>query len=110
MLRSLAGFKAQYDDLTMLVVSEFDEWRVVVHSPAVVLQGQRQYGEAKAKEHAVALVKRYIEEATAGESGRTASAGLATHRAAGLVGLEVRPRLVPESIIEVCSSGIPPQR
>ena len=63
MLRSLAGFKAQYDDLTMLVVSEFDEWRVVVHSPAVVLQGQRQYGEAKAKEHAVALVKRYFEEA-----------------------------------------------
>jgi hypothetical protein len=62
MLRSLAGFKAQYEELTMLVVSEFDEWRVVVHSPAVVLQGQRQYGEAKAKEHALALVKRYIEE------------------------------------------------
>ena len=62
MLRSLAGFKAQYEELTMLVVSEFDEWSVVVHSPAVVLQGQRQYGEAKAKEHALALVKRYIEE------------------------------------------------
>ena len=62
MLRSLAGFKAQYEELTMLVVSEFDEWRVVAHSPAVVLQGQRQYGEAKAKEHALALVKRYIEE------------------------------------------------
>ena len=63
MLRSLAGFKAQYEELTMLVVSEFDEWRVVVHSPAVVLQGQRQYGEVKAKEHAVALVKQYIQEA-----------------------------------------------
>jgi hypothetical protein len=46
----------------MLVVSEFDEWRVVVHSPTVVLQGQRQFREAKAKEHAFSLVKQYLQE------------------------------------------------
>jgi hypothetical protein len=46
----------------MLVVSEFDEWRVVVYSPNVFLQGQRQYREAKAKEHALCLLKKYLQE------------------------------------------------
>jgi hypothetical protein len=62
MFRPLAGFKAQYHDLTMVVVSEFDEWRVVVHSPTVVLQGQRQFNVAKAKDHALTLAKSYLAE------------------------------------------------
>jgi len=48
--------------LTMMVVSEFDEWRVVVYSPEVFLQGHRQFTEVKAKEHAFALVKQYFQE------------------------------------------------
>ena len=62
MLRSLNGFKAKYHYLDLVVVSEFDEWRVVVHAPNVVLQGQRQFREAKAKEHALALAKQLIHE------------------------------------------------
>jgi hypothetical protein len=60
MFRPLSGFKAQYQDLTLMVVSEFDEWRVIVHSPNLVLQGSRQYNAAKAKDHASALVKAYL--------------------------------------------------
>jgi hypothetical protein len=62
MLRSLSGSKARYHYLSLVVVSEFDEWRVVVHAPEVIVQGQRQYKEAKAKEHALALAKQFIHE------------------------------------------------
>ena len=62
MLRSLSGFKAQYHDLTLRVVQEFNEWRVLVSSPDGAIQGQRQFSEAKAKDHAFALAKCYLEE------------------------------------------------
>jgi hypothetical protein len=62
MFRSLAGFKARYDDLTLLVVSEFDEWKVLVFGPGVTLHGHRQFGEAKAKDHAAGLVRTYLKE------------------------------------------------
>lgn len=62
MFRPLAGFKAQYHGLTLIVVSEFDEWRVVAFSPETVMQGQRQYNANKAKDHAVALAKTYLTE------------------------------------------------
>jgi hypothetical protein len=62
MLRALSGFKANYGDLILLAVSEFDEWRVIVRSPDVVMQGQRQYKEGKAKEHAIALAQAYLRE------------------------------------------------
>ncbi len=62
MFRALSGFKAQCDDLSLMVVSEFDEWRVIVHGPGVLLQGSRQYGQAKAKDHALLMAKAYLEE------------------------------------------------
>ena len=62
MFRPLSGFKAQYHNLTLMVVSEFDEWRVVLLSPEVVVQGQRQYNAVKAKDHALSLAKAYLAE------------------------------------------------
>jgi hypothetical protein len=62
MFRSLSGFKARYGDLTLITVSEFDEWRVVVLSPDVVVQGQRQFTAPKAKDHALMLAKAYLTE------------------------------------------------
>lgn len=62
MFRSLVGFKATYKDLTLMVVSEFDEWRVVVFSPQAVIQGQRQFTAPKAKDHALMLAKTYVTE------------------------------------------------
>jgi hypothetical protein len=62
MFRPLSGFKARYRDLTLIAVSEFDEWRVVALSPQVVIQGQRQYTAPKAKDHALMLAKNYLTE------------------------------------------------
>ncbi len=60
MLRSLGGYQAQYHYLTLLVVSEFNEWKVLAVAPGVTIHGQRQFSEAKAKDHAFALAKEYI--------------------------------------------------
>src|SRR5438067_2046347 len=38
MLRSMCGFKAQYDDLTLLVISEFNEWKVLLYAPGRILE------------------------------------------------------------------------
>jgi hypothetical protein len=62
MLRSLSGYQAQYHYLTLLVVSEFNEWRILIIGPGVSIHGQRQFSEAKAKEHAVALAKHYLHD------------------------------------------------
>lgn len=62
MFRSLAGFKARCDDLTLVVVSDFDEYRVLLQAPGTIVQGRRQFSEAKAKEHACALAASYLKE------------------------------------------------
>ena len=62
MYRSLSGVKAQYQNLTLVAVSEFDEWRVLVYGPGVTIHGSRQFGEAKAKDHAVTLAQSYFRE------------------------------------------------
>jgi hypothetical protein len=62
MFRSLSGYKAEYQDLTLLVVSEFNEWKVLLYGPHTIINGTRQFSEAKAKEHAVALVRSYFHD------------------------------------------------
>jgi len=58
----MSGYKAQYHYLTLLVISEFNEWKVVLHSPGVMIQGKHQFSEDKAKEHAVTIARTYIRE------------------------------------------------
>lgn len=60
MFRPLTGFKAEYHYLTLRVVADFDEWKVVLQGPGVCIHGSRQFGEAKAKEHARACAAEYI--------------------------------------------------
>jgi hypothetical protein len=62
MWRSLSGFKAQYHDLILLTVPEFDEWKTLVHSPSVTIHGNRQFSEAKAKAHAIEIAHKYLTE------------------------------------------------
>lgn len=62
MFRPLTGYRTQYHGLTLIVVSEFDEWRVLAVGPGVVFQGQRQFSAAKAKDHALTLAKTYLAE------------------------------------------------
>jgi hypothetical protein len=62
MFRSLTGYKADYQDLTMLVVSEFNEWKVLVHGPHTIIHGTRQFSEAKAKEHAMTVARSFVHD------------------------------------------------
>jgi hypothetical protein len=60
MFRALNGLKAPYHSLTLLVASDFDEYRVLIQGPGVMIQGARQFSEAKAKEHARAIAVDYL--------------------------------------------------
>ncbi len=62
MFRSFSGSKARYQDLTLLVVSEFNEWKVLVYGPGVTIHGTRQFAEPKAREHAAQIAKTYYQE------------------------------------------------
>jgi hypothetical protein len=62
MFRAVTGFKAQYHYLTLLVASDFDEWRIILHGPGVCIQGGRQFTEVKAKEHARAVAMQYVHD------------------------------------------------
>jgi len=62
MFRSMTGCKAQYHYLTLLVISEFNEWRVLLRGPETTICGTRQFSEAKAKDHAVAVARGYIHD------------------------------------------------
>jgi hypothetical protein len=62
MFRSLSGYKAEYHDLTLLVVSEFNEWKVLLHGPNTIIHGTRQFSEGKAKEHAAAVARSFLHD------------------------------------------------
>ena len=62
MFRSFSGAKSQLANLTLLVVSEFDQWSVLVYGPGVTIHGNRQFAEIKAKEHALTLARQYLRE------------------------------------------------
>ena len=62
MFRSMSGSKAQYHYLTMLVISEFNEWRVLLHGPDTIIHGTRQFNEENARHHAIAVAKSYIHD------------------------------------------------
>ncbi len=62
MLRTISGFKAHYHTLTMVVVREFDEWKVLLYGPDATIHGTRQFAEAKAKDHALNLARDYVHE------------------------------------------------
>ena len=62
MFRSMSGFKAQYHGLTLLVIFEFSDWRVLLHGPDGIIHGVRQFSEETAKEHATDVARAYLHE------------------------------------------------
>lgn len=62
MFRQMSGFRAPYHALTLVVVAEFNEWRVLLYGSGVTIQGTRQFSEEKAKQHAVEVARRYVHE------------------------------------------------
>ncbi len=62
MFREARGFKAQYHYLSLVLASDFDEWRIMAQGPGVMICGVRQFTEAKAKEHARTLASSFIHQ------------------------------------------------
>ncbi|HYW45591.1 MAG TPA: hypothetical protein VE959_22195 [Bryobacteraceae bacterium] len=62
MFRASIGFTAQYQDLTLTVAPDFDEWRILLQGPGVVINGGRQFAEGKAKDYARNIADCYIRE------------------------------------------------
>jgi hypothetical protein len=60
--RSFEGVKAQYHYLTLLVISEFNEYKVLVYGPGVTIHGARQFAEPKAREHAQTIARDYVHD------------------------------------------------
>ena len=62
MFRKATGSKAQYHYLTLHVAADFDEWRIFLEGPGVIIHGGRQFTEAKAKEAAIQMADNYIRD------------------------------------------------
>ncbi len=62
MFRAMPGFRANYHYLTLLVASDFDEWKVLVQGPNVTIIGARQFSEARAKDHARSIAESFIHQ------------------------------------------------
>jgi len=62
MFRRMSGSKAQYHYLTLFVISEFNEWRVLLQGPETVIQGTRQFTEEKARRHALDVARSYVHD------------------------------------------------
>ena len=62
MFRESPGFKAQYHYVTMIVSLDFDQWKILLQGPGVVIDGGRQSDTTTAKQEASRIAERYIRE------------------------------------------------
>ena len=109
MFRSFSGFKAQCSDLTLVVVAEFNEWKVLVHGPGVAIMGGRLFDQTKARAQAEMIAESYLREVRQQE---VSTAGLKwgpTITTTGWCSAEPRRRLRADSCAAPVS-GIPEVR
>lgn len=63
MFRHIDGCKAQHGDMTLMIAHNFVEWHVmIVRNPTILIQGDRQFSEEKARAHARQLAEHYLRE------------------------------------------------
>lgn len=62
MFQHAEAYRAQFNDLTLLVAADFDEWRIIVRGPDIIVRGGRQFTGAKAKEHAIRVAEEYLRD------------------------------------------------
>lgn len=62
MFRKATGLKGQYGSFTILLAADFDEWRILLHRPGLVINGGRQFNESKAKDQAITIADAYFAE------------------------------------------------
>jgi len=62
MFRNAEGYKAAFHGFTLVVAADFDEWRILLQGPDLIIHGGRQFTGPKAKEHAIRMAESYIQE------------------------------------------------
>ena len=62
MFRASAGYKAQYHYLTLMVVLDFDQWKILMQGPGLVIDGGRAYDCQEAESRASEIAQQYIHE------------------------------------------------
>ena len=60
MFRSSTGLRAQYLDMTMVLAFDFDQWRIVLHGPGVIIDGGRQADKIAAQQEACRIAESYF--------------------------------------------------
>ena len=63
MFREAEAYTARCDDLTLVVAADFDEWRIFLQGPDVIIHGGRQFTGDKAKAQALRIAGSYLQEA-----------------------------------------------
>ena len=62
MFRTAEAYKAEIHGLTLVVAADFDEWRIFLQGPNLIIHGGRQFTGTKAKAHAVQMAEDYVTE------------------------------------------------
>ena len=62
MFREAEAYTARCDNLTLVVAADFDEWRIFLQSPDVIIHGGRQFTGDKAKVQAARIADSYLQE------------------------------------------------
>lgn len=57
-----AGFKAQYHHLTLMVVLDFDQWKILMQGPGVLVDGGREHDRTSAEAKAREIAELYLRE------------------------------------------------
>ena len=60
MFRPSPGFTAEYHGMTLIVALDYDQWRILVRGPGVVIDGGRQPDRSTAKEEACRIAENYV--------------------------------------------------
>ncbi len=63
MFRQSAGFQARYYHLTLMVFLDFDQWKVLIQGPGVLIEGGRELDRRAAEMQAQYIAEAYIRDA-----------------------------------------------
>jgi hypothetical protein len=62
MFRRSTGFQARYHNLTLMVVLDFDQWKVLIQGPGVLIEGGREFDSSAAEMQAQHIAEVYVRE------------------------------------------------
>ncbi len=62
MLRLSTGFQARYHYLRLMVVLDFDQWKILIQGPGVLIDGGREFDRGAAEMRAQQIAEAYLRD------------------------------------------------